>query len=74
MEGQWRLIEPLLPPERGRPGRPSRSNRELVNAILWVSDRLALAGPPGVVRIVAVRLDALRPLGPRQRVAAGAGA
>src|SRR5215203_1001876 len=23
-------------PERGRPGRPSRSNRDMVNAILWV--------------------------------------
>ena len=35
-DGQWRLIEPLLPPERRRPGRPSRSNREMVNAMLWV--------------------------------------
>jgi transposase len=35
-DGQWRVVEPLLPPERGRPGRPSRSNREMVNAILWV--------------------------------------
>ena len=35
-DGQWRVIEPLLPPERGRPGRPSRGNRTMVNAILWV--------------------------------------
>lgn len=35
-DGQWRLVEPLLPPERGRPGRPSRSNRAMVDAILWV--------------------------------------
>jgi len=35
-DGQWRLVESLLPPERGRPGRPSRSNRGMVNAILWV--------------------------------------
>ncbi len=35
-DGQWRLVEPLLPLEHGRPGRPSRSNREMVNAILWV--------------------------------------
>ncbi len=35
-DGQWRLIEPLLPPERGRPGRPSRSNWDMLNAILWM--------------------------------------
>jgi transposase len=35
-DGQWRLVEPLLPPERGRPGRPSRSNRAMVDVILWV--------------------------------------
>ena len=35
-DGQCRVIEPLLPSERGRPGRPSRGNRTMVNAILWV--------------------------------------
>ncbi|MBX6743169.1 MAG: transposase [Acetobacteraceae bacterium] len=35
-DGQWRRPEPLLPPERGRPGRPSRGNGAMANAILWV--------------------------------------
>ena len=26
----------LLPPERGRPGRPAHDNRRLVNAMLWI--------------------------------------
>lgn len=33
---QWDQLKDLLPRERGRPGRPSRSNREMVNAMLWV--------------------------------------
>jgi len=35
-DGQWRLVEALLPPERGRPGRPSPSYREMADVILWV--------------------------------------
>ena len=33
---QWERVKPLLPPERGRRGRPSKSNRVMVNGILWV--------------------------------------
>ena len=29
------LLEPLLPPERGRKSRPAFGNRQIVNAILW---------------------------------------
>ena len=34
-EAEWRLIEPLLPPERGRKSRPAFDNRQIVNGILW---------------------------------------
>ncbi len=33
---QWFLMKDLLPPERGRRGRPAKYNRNVVNAILWV--------------------------------------
>ena len=35
-EARWKRIKPMLPPERGREGRPSHDNRRMVNAILWV--------------------------------------
>ena len=35
-EEQWARIRPLLPPERGRKARPARSNRTMVNAMLWI--------------------------------------
>ncbi len=35
-DGQWRLVEPLPPPERAGPGRPSRGSRTIVDVILWV--------------------------------------
>lgn len=31
----WAKLEPLLPPESGRRGRPSLPNRPFVEAILW---------------------------------------
>lgn len=34
-EAEWALIAPLLPPERGRVGRPSHDNRRVVNGIFW---------------------------------------
>ena len=34
--GQWERISGLLPPERGREGRPSIDNRQVVNAIRWI--------------------------------------
>jgi transposase len=35
-DAQWRRLEPLLPPERPRTGRPNHSHRTLLNGILWV--------------------------------------
>jgi len=34
-EAEWRLLEPLLPPKRGRKSRPAFDNRQIVNGILW---------------------------------------
>lgn len=36
-EEQWARILPLLPPERGRTGRPAKDNREMVESILWIA-------------------------------------
>src|SRR5215213_6600666 len=33
---QWRRLEPLLPPQRPRTGRPNDDHRRIVNGILWV--------------------------------------
>jgi len=33
---QWGRIEGLLPSERGRPGRPAKPNRKMVNGIVWI--------------------------------------
>jgi transposase len=35
-DAQWRRLEPLLPPERPRTGRPNHSHRTLLNGILWI--------------------------------------
>lgn len=35
-DAQWERVGPLLPPERGRPGRPSRDNRTMLDAMLWM--------------------------------------
>jgi transposase len=34
-EAEWRLLEPLLRPQRGRKSRPAFDNRQIVNGILW---------------------------------------
>jgi transposase len=34
-DDEWLLIAPLLPPERGRPGRPSHDNRRVLEGIFW---------------------------------------
>jgi transposase len=36
-EEQWVLVEPLLPPQKPRTGRPARNHREVVNGILWIA-------------------------------------
>jgi transposase len=35
-EEGWKAIEPLLPSERGRWGRPAQDNRRFVNGMLWI--------------------------------------
>ena len=35
-DDEWSLIAPLLPPDRGRPGRPSHDNRRVLEGIFWV--------------------------------------
>lgn len=35
-ERQWARLQPLLPPEKGKRGRPARSHREVLNGILWI--------------------------------------
>ncbi len=35
-DDEWALIAPLLPPERGRVGRPSHDNRQVLEGIFWV--------------------------------------
>lgn len=34
-ETEWRLLKPLLPPERGRKSRPAFDNRQMIDGILW---------------------------------------
>jgi transposase len=34
---EWTTIAPLLPPERGRNGRPAHDNRRFLNGMLWVA-------------------------------------
>ncbi len=33
---QWARVAPFLPPERGRRGRPSKGNRLMLDAMLWM--------------------------------------
>lgn len=34
---EWELIAPLLPPEKtGKPGRPFKDNRMMLNAMVWL--------------------------------------
>jgi transposase len=33
---QWALVEPLLPPDTARTGRPRRDRRTLINGIFWI--------------------------------------
>lgn len=42
-EREWERVAPLLPPEKtGRPGRPSKDNHTMLNAMVW----LARSGAP----------------------------
>jgi transposase len=33
---QWKRLQPLLPPQKPRRGRPAKSHRQLLDAILWI--------------------------------------
>ena len=33
---QWRRIEPLLPAQKPRTGRPGKDHRTIINGILWI--------------------------------------
>ena len=33
---QWAKIEPLLPPQKPRRGRPAADHRRIINGILWI--------------------------------------
>lgn len=34
---QWQRLEPLLPPEKPRTGRPNEDHRRVLNGILWIA-------------------------------------
>jgi transposase len=34
--GQWQRLQPLLPPQKPRTGRPNKNHRRVLNGILWV--------------------------------------
>ena len=37
-EEQWKVIEPLMPPEyTGKKGRPRKDSRIMVNGMLWIN-------------------------------------
>ena len=58
-EAEWRLLEPLLPPERERKSRSAFDNRRIVNGILWRIRTGAVARSAGEVRQVDDGLSAL---------------
>ena len=33
---EWERVAPLLPPPKGKMGRPNRDHRQVVNGIIWV--------------------------------------
>jgi transposase len=35
-DAQWQRLQPLLPPQKPRVGRPALDHRTIVNAILWI--------------------------------------
>lgn len=35
-DAEWVILGPLLPPERGRWGRPAQDNRRFLNRMLWI--------------------------------------
>lgn len=37
-DAEWARVQPLLPPQKPKTGRPALPHRTLLNAILWVHD------------------------------------
>jgi transposase len=37
-DAEWARLQPLLPPQKPKTGRPALPHRTLINAILWVHD------------------------------------
>ena len=35
-DAQWATLEPLLPPEKARTGRPGKNHRQIINGVLWI--------------------------------------
>ena len=35
-DDQWEKLQPLLPPQKQRTGRPAEDHRRIVNGILWI--------------------------------------
>ncbi len=35
-DDQWMRLEPLLPPQKPKRGRPARDHRPMINAMLWI--------------------------------------
>jgi transposase len=33
---QWARLQPLLPPQKPKRGRPARDHRQMINAMLWI--------------------------------------
>jgi transposase len=33
---QWERLRPLLPPQKGRRGKPNKEHRPIINGILWL--------------------------------------
>src|SRR3954452_20614414 len=55
-DAQWQRLEPLLPPEKPRTGRPNHDHRRVVSGMLWIHrtgapwrDRPERYGPVGTV-------------------------
>jgi transposase len=71
-DAQWARLEPLLPPEKPRTGRPNDDHRRILNGILWVLNSgapwLDLPRRYGPVGTVSSRFYRWRRSGVWQRV------
>jgi hypothetical protein len=54
-DAEWRIVEPLLPAERGRKSRPSHDNRQFMNGMLHVlrawEKQADTVKPAGIVKL-----------------------